>query len=101
MKKLNVLITSRAGFISSHILYKYIENEYNFFVIDNISTGKINCNKEVEFIVLNICGKYVSKIFEKIKFDVINHHESQINIRKFSIVPIFDSKIFIFFFLIF
>ena len=37
MKK--VLITGGAGFIGSHLVEKFVENNFNVVVLDNLSSG--------------------------------------------------------------
>ena len=36
---MNILITGGAGFIGSHLVEKFIENQYKVIVIDNLLTG--------------------------------------------------------------
>ena len=45
MKK--VLITGGAGFIGSHLVEKFIQNNFNVVVLDNLSSGKKNNLKNV------------------------------------------------------
>lgn len=53
MKNKNILITGGLGFIGSHIANSLIDNN-NIFIIDNLSTGKLNylCNSKHENLTL-------------------------------------------------
>ncbi len=95
MKKLNVLVTGGAGFIGSNIVDAYIEAGCKVWIIDNLSTGNLqNVNKNAEFIEMDVRDeKNLQKIFEKIKFDVINHQAAQIDVRKSVEDPIFDANV--------
>lgn len=73
MKK-NILVTGCAGFIGSSISKKLIQNKYNVFGIDNLSTGKKKkIPKEVKFIIGNCNDNSSLNKFKKIKFFSIIH----------------------------
>ena len=73
MKK-NILVTGCAGFIGSSISKKLIQNKYNVFGIDNLSTGKKkNIPKEVKVIIGNCNDSFYLNKFKKIKFFSIIH----------------------------
>ncbi|MEM4267909.1 MAG: NAD-dependent epimerase/dehydratase family protein [Candidatus Woesearchaeota archaeon] len=94
MKQLNILVTGGAGFIGSHVVDKYIELGHRVVVVDNLSTGKIeNINPNAEFYKMDITDKKISKLFEKHKFDVLNHHAAQIDVRKSVEDPAYDATI--------
>ncbi len=73
---MNILITGGAGFIGSHLVEKLLKKEHNVFVIDNLSTGRIqNLNKfkkKIKFYEYDLSrkGKW-QKILKKI--DVVFH----------------------------
>ena len=62
---MNILITGGAGFIGSHLVEKFIENQYKVIVIDNLLTGS---KKNLEHFFEN-------ENFTFIDFDVQNHIE--------------------------
>ena len=48
----NILVTGGAGYIGSHIIELLIKNNFNAFIIDNLSTGhKKLTKKKLELIL--------------------------------------------------
>lgn len=91
--ELNILVTGGAGFIASHIVDALIENGHNVTIIDNLSTGrKENINPKAKFYEKDIRDD-LSEIFEQGKFDIVNHHAAQINVRRSVNDPIYDAQI--------
>lgn len=39
--KLKVLVNSSTGFIGSHLIRKLLNDGHNVFILDNLSTGKL------------------------------------------------------------
>lgn len=79
---MKILVTGGAGFIGSHVVDGYIEKGYYVVVVDNLSSGKWeNINKKAKFYLLDIRNiNELTKVFEKEKFDIINHHAAQISV---------------------
>jgi len=91
--KLNILVTGGAGFIASHIADAFIESGHNVTIIDNLTTGREeNINPKAKFFKVDIRDD-LSKIFEEGKFDVINHHAAQIDVRRSVSDPIYDAGV--------
>ena len=79
---MKILVTGGAGFIGSNIVDAYIKSGHSVTVIDNLSSGKMeNINSKAEFYKLDIRDKKISKIIKKKRFDVVNHHAAQIDVR--------------------
>jgi UDP-glucose 4-epimerase len=91
---LKILITGGAGFIGSHIADAFISSGHSVVVLDNLSSGKIqNLNPAVVFIEGDIRDKnLINRIFNEHRFDVINHHAAQMDVRKSVEDPIFDAE---------
>jgi UDP-glucose 4-epimerase len=91
--KLNILVTGGAGFIASHIADAFIESGHNVTIIDNLTTGREeNINPKAKFFKVDIRDD-LSKIFEEGKFDVVNHHAAQIDVRRSVSDPIYDAGV--------
>lgn len=91
---MKILVTGGAGFIASHIVDAYIELGHEVYIIDNLITGnRDNINPKARFYEIDIRDKNISEIFEKHKFDIVNHHAAQIDVRKSVADPIYDTDI--------
>lgn len=89
---MKILVTGGAGFIASHITDAYINEGHDVFVLDNLQTGfEKNINPYAVFIKKDIIDKSLSELFEKEKFDVVNHHAAQMDVRKSVADPSFDA----------
>ena len=90
---MKILVTGGAGFIASQIADALIEQDNEIFILDNLSTGfEKNINPKAKFIKADICDKNLSELFEKEKFDVVNHHAAQMDVRKSVADPAFDAN---------
>ncbi|HEC77890.1 MAG TPA: NAD-dependent epimerase/dehydratase family protein [candidate division WOR-3 bacterium] len=91
---MKILVTGGCGFIGSHIVDAYIDMGHKVSIIDNLSTGDIkNLNPEAKFFKEDIRSQNIKKIFEEGKFDVVNHHAAQINVRVSAEDPLFDADV--------
>ena len=91
---MKILVTGGAGFIGSQVTNAFISAGHEVCIIDNLSTGKEkNINPKAKFYKISINDPEVIKIFEKEKFNVVNHHAAQIDVRKSVTDPIFDAKV--------
>jgi UDP-glucose 4-epimerase len=76
--KQNILVTGGAGFIGSCLSSRLIDEGYNVFVLDNLSTGfESNIPKQAEFINLDISKEDFIKKLPTIKFDYVFHLAAQ------------------------
>lgn len=91
---MKILVTGGAGFIGSNIVDALIDDGHKVTIIDDLSSGlEKNINSKARFIKQNICDNKISSIFEKEKFDLVNHHAAQIDVRKSVAEPLFDAGI--------
>jgi UDP-glucose 4-epimerase len=91
---MRILVTGGAGFIGSHIADAYLKKGHEVFVIDDLSTGKMkNINPGAKFFEEDIANPKIELYFRKFKFDIINHHAAQINVRKSLDDPLFDARV--------
>ena len=90
---MNILVTGGAGFIASNIVDAYISLGHKVTIIDNLSTGNIkNINSAAHFIELDITSDKILDLFMSERFDVLNHHAAQMDVRYSVADPIFDAN---------
>jgi len=91
---LKILVTGGAGFIASHIVDAYVQDGHSVVVVDDLSSGqKRNVNPKAKFVQLDIRDDRLSDLFGREKFDVVNHHAAQMDVRKSVADPKFDASI--------
>jgi len=89
---MKILVTGAAGFIASQIADAFIEEGHQVVILDDLSTGyEKNINPKAKFIKATICDKSLEKLFESEKFDVVNHHAAQMDVRRSVKDPEFDA----------
>ncbi len=90
---MKILVTGGAGFIASHIADAFIKDGHEVFILDNLSTGfEKNINPKARFIYDDIGNQQLSKLFEEEKFDVVNHHAAQMDVRRSVAEPAYDAN---------
>jgi UDP-glucose 4-epimerase len=90
---MKILVTGGAGFIASQIVDAYVHEGHNVFILDNLSTGfERNINPKAYFIKADITDSKILDLFIKEKFEIVNHHAAQIDVRKSVNDPIFDAN---------
>ena len=90
---MKICVTGGAGFIGSNIVDKYIELGHEVVVLDNLSTGnKKNLNPKAKFYEIDVTSNEVETIFGAEKFDILNHHAAQVDVRVSVNNPIFDAQ---------
>ncbi|RCK71722.1 MAG: UDP-glucose 4-epimerase [Ignavibacteriae bacterium] len=91
---MKILVTGGAGFIGSHVVDAYINAGHSVVVIDNLSMGNLkNVNPEAKFLKLDIRDEKLKEIFQDEKFDIVNHHAAQMDVRKSVEDPLFDASV--------
>lgn len=92
---MKILVTGGAGFIGSHVADRYIAEGHEVVIVDDLSTGKLhNVNKAAKFVKLDITdGAAIEKLFREERFDLVNHHAAQIDVRKSVGRPDFDAQV--------
>lgn len=90
---MKILVTGGAGFIASQIADAFIDEGHEVVILDDLSTGfEENVNPKAKFVRLRINDHDVSSLFEKEKFDVVNHHAAQMDVRKSVADPLSDAN---------
>jgi len=92
---LRILITGGAGFIGSHVTDRFIRDGHEVVVLDNLVTGdKRNLNPRARFVNLDIRDrKGVEQLLAEGRFDVIDHHAAQMDVRKSTEDPLYDAEV--------
>jgi len=89
-----VLVTGGAGFIGSHIVDEYLRRDWKVVVVDNLSTGKKeNLNREAKFYQMDIADPGMDRVFIQEKFNLVNHHAAQIDVRISVRDPLLDAQV--------
>jgi len=89
-----VLVTGGAGFIGSHVAEAYRERGDEVWVIDDLSTGKReNVPEGVRFHELSVESPDLRNLFREVRFDLVNHHAAQIDVRRSVADPIHDARV--------
>lgn len=80
----NILVTGGAGYIGSKIVTDLINQKYNVFIIDNLSTGyKSLVNKKAIFFKFNIGNiKKLNFFFKNYKIKSVIHCAASLNINE-------------------
>ena len=88
---MKILVTGGAGFIASHIVDEYILHGHEVFIVDDLSTGRMqNINPSATFYELDIRSAEMPELILSLKPDVINHHAAQMNARKSVEDPVYE-----------
>jgi UDP-glucose 4-epimerase len=91
---MKILVTGGAGFIGSNVVDAYIEAGHEVVVMDNLFSGKWeNINPRARFYLMDIRSAEVAKVFEKEKFDLVNHHAAQMSVPASVENPLFDADV--------
>ena len=89
-----VLVTGGAGFIGSHIAEAYLREGWEVVVLDDLSRGQeSNVPKGARFVRADIRSPEARQTIATGRFDVLNHHAAQIDVRVSVDRPSFDSHI--------
>jgi UDP-glucose 4-epimerase len=91
---MRILVTGGAGFIGSAIVDAYLSKGHRVTVVDNLSSGKKkNLHPKAVFVKADIRGKELSRLFKRERFDVVNHHAAQMDVRRSVADPLFDASV--------
>ena len=91
---MHILLTGGAGFIGSHIADAYIGAGHSVSIIDNFTTGlRANLNPAARLHEIDIRDRRaVERVFAEERFDLLNHHAAQLNVRVSVSDPQFDAE---------
>ncbi len=91
---MKILVTGGAGFIGSHTADRYREAGHEVVLLDNLSTGdQSNVGPGIRLVVGDVRDRdFVNELFEDEKFDAVNHHAAQLDVRISVADPVFDAE---------
>ena len=88
------LITGGAGFIGSHVAERFLGEEWDVHVLDNLSNGRReNVPERATFHELDIRDAAAAKVVTSVKPDVLVHLAAQMDVRRSVADPIFDAEV--------
>lgn len=91
---MKIMVTGGAGFIGSHVVDTFVENNHEVVVVDDLSTGRLsNLNPAAKFYEVDIRSPEMAEIFEKEKPQVVDHHAAQMDVRRSVEDPVFDADV--------
>jgi UDP-glucose 4-epimerase len=89
-----VLVTGGAGFIGSHIAEAYLREKWEVVVLDDLSRGhQVNVPAGARFVRADIRSPEARELLATGRFDVLNHHAAQIDVRVSVDRPSLDADI--------
>lgn len=89
-----VLVTGGAGFIGSHIAEAYLADGWEVVVLDDLSRGREgNVPKSARLVCADIRSPEARRLLATGRFDALNHHAAQIDVRVSVDQPALDAGI--------
>lgn len=90
----SVLVTGGAGFIGSHVCEAYLREGWRVTALDNLSSGsRENVPQDADFIEMDIRDPDVGPRLAERRFDLVNHHAAQMDVRRSVEDPRFDASV--------
>ncbi len=93
-QKRRILVTGGAGFIASHVAEAYLAAGNDVWVVDDLSSGKrANVPEGATFVEMDVGDPDLRNLFREVRFDLVNHHAAQIDVRVSVSDPARDARI--------
>ena len=92
---MKILVTGGAGFIGSTIVDRFVDAGHRVWAFDNLSSGnRSQVNRKATFVKGDVRNrKLLQSLFARHRFDVVNHHAAQIDVRRSVADPAFDAEV--------
>jgi UDP-glucose 4-epimerase len=88
-----VLVTGGAGFIGSHVADRYLAEGCAVTVLDDLSSGRRDrVPREADFVEMRLDDARLEGVFENGRFDTVNHHAAQADVRVSVEDPLRDAR---------
>ncbi len=89
-----VLVTGGAGFIGSHVAEAFLGRGDQVWIVDDLSSGRrSNIPAGAEFVHMDVRSPDLLDLFRDVRFDLVNHHAAQIDVRRSVEDPAFDASV--------
>ena len=89
-----ILVTGGAGFIGSHVADAYLAAGAQVWIVDDLSSGsRANIPADAEFVEMDIRDPEIRGLFREVRFDLVNCHAAQIDVRLSVMDPARDAGI--------
>jgi UDP-glucose 4-epimerase len=89
-----ILVTGGAGFIASHVSDAYLAMGDQVWIVDDLSSGRrANIPAGAEFVEMDVRNPDLRNLFREVRFDLVNHHAAQIDVRASVTDPVRDAQI--------
>ena len=92
---MKILVTGGAGFIGSTVVDEYIKRGHRVWVIDNEASGirkQVNLKAHYQKMDIRNSGA-LKRYFSNHKFDLLNHHAAQMDVRRSVADPFYDADV--------
>ena len=90
---MNILVTGGAGFIGSHVVDAYINDNHNVVIVDDMSRGRKEfINPRATFHQISISDPQLANIIQRESIKVISHHAAQISVSDSVKNPVKDAE---------
>lgn len=90
----SVVVTGGAGFIGSHVCDAYLAAGWEVTALDDLSSGRReNVPVGATFVEMDIRSPELPELFRERRFDLVNHHAAQIDVRVSVARPRADASI--------
>ncbi len=91
---MKVLVTGGAGFIGGHVAEAYVARGDEVWIVDDFSTGKrSNVPAGATVVEMDIGDASLEQLFADVRFDLVNHHAAQIDVRRSVADPRYDARV--------
>jgi len=91
---MKILVTGGAGFIGSHVADEYLRRGHEVTILDSLVHGKRdNLPEGAEFVEMDIREPGAADLIRERRFDLINHHAAQMDVRVSVEDPRFDASV--------
>lgn len=88
-----VLVTGGAGFIGSHVADRYLAEGCEVTVLDDLSSGRrTRVPDGAAFVEMGLEDPGLDDLFTEGRFDTVNHHAAQIDVRVSVDDPVRDAR---------